>query len=75
VHLKSKMGARNGFRGKGGRDAGVAGVICMQLETLRQYCALASAAEVDATLMELEDVELTACAVSNGGVVTETVAR
>jgi len=69
---------------KGGRDAGVAGVVCMQLETLRQsslslpsvgYCALAAGAEVDATLMmELEDVELTACAVSDGGVVTETVA-
>jgi len=36
---------------------------------------LAAAAEVDATLTELEDVELTACAVSDGGVVTETVAR
>jgi len=84
VHPESKMGAGKGFCGKGGRDAGVAGVVCMQLETLRQsslwlpwvgHCALAAAAEVDATLMELEDVKLTACAVSDGGVVTETVAR
>jgi len=40
------------------------------------HCALAAAAEVDATLMmELEDVELTPCAVSDRGVVTETFAR
>jgi len=37
---------------------------------------LAATAEEDATLMmELEDVELTGCEVSDGGVVTETVAR
>jgi len=62
-----QMGAGNGFCGKGGRDAGVAGVVCVQLETLRQssllyplvgHCVLAAAAEVDA-LLELEDVEFT----------------
>jgi len=45
------------------------------LSPLVGHCALAAAAEVDAALTELEDVELTTCAVSDRGVVTETVAR
>jgi len=48
-------------------------LLCIGVELGMLYmCALAAAAEVDATLMELEDVELSACAISDR---SETVAR